>query len=166
MALRSLKTAQIANYPAKPGDVLHDNQTGLTYLVAADNIKICLNDIMNQQPVRVCGPAGERGLIGPEGKPGRDGQSIKGDKGDLGERGPIGPRGFSGADGKSIVGPQGPRGERGEKGDSHEDVQKLRAEIAELKFLIDAYKGMHEKSSQYIEFLKSRAAARKQQKAQ
>jgi hypothetical protein len=158
MALRSVKTHQVGTIAAKVGDVIHDHNQNLTYLVAADGVRVCLDDLINGVSARIPGPQGEKGERGERGEPGK---SIVGLPGPCGARGEsiVGPPGPAGRDGQSIVGPQGPAGRDGVV--RVDLTPEHLARIDEIEFKLQALLEKDAKGAQYIEWLKEKIAARK-----
>jgi len=110
----------------------------------------------------VAGPPGSVGPVGPAGP-----------RGERGEAGPAGRDGLTGPAGtKGSVGPAGPRGEIGPQGhpgisavevlaEARAEIAATRAELSSLRLTVQGLLDMNTKASEYIEWLRARAAARK-----
>lgn len=105
----------------------------------------------------VDGKPGKNGSDGVDGKPGRDGADGK----DSFVAGPAGTDGRSikGDKGDSIKGPKGDKGEKGDTGPAA-DITALKAQVGALQSTVDALLDQNKRSSEYIEFLQAKVAAR------
>jgi hypothetical protein len=137
--------------------------SGQVYFVSANGVLVNLSEIfLSAKPV--CPPRhgrdGKDGIIGPRGVTGAD-SKVPGPKGDKGEKG------------DTIKGDKGDRGEsiKGDKGDPGPDSQTvladtraaletLRQQVADIALQCKALRDMNVRSGEYVEFLKSRVAAR------
>jgi hypothetical protein len=160
MALRAVKTHQVATIPAKAGDVIYDNQQQLTYFVCNDGVRICLNDLFSGAgAVRTPGPPGPPGqsIVGPAGRDGKD-SNVPGPRGES----IIGPRGESGRDGNDgLIGPKGDTGAAGRDGVVVNDfTPEALGRIAELEFKLNALLEQNEKGARYIQWLKEQVNAK------
>lgn len=163
-SFRALKEKQIPNR-ANPLDAFWSTDTHKVFVAVGQGEVLCLSDLLQFG-------TGKALLIGPEGpagapcicKNGRDGRDgVDGRDGNDGRDaiGAVGPQGRAGADG--VPGKDAPQ--RVELDnlliESRREIKKLRAEFDALKADFDGIVGMNKKSSEYLAWLRERAAQRR-----
>jgi hypothetical protein len=161
----SLKERQIPNR-ADAGDIFYATDSKRTFFGLMDGSVICLQDFftLGQAAARCIGPDGPAGPPGPIGPQGAAGQ--KGERGATGAAGRdgtglLGPQGRPGIDGKdSVANPERIANLETAASDLRAENEARKKEIAELKASFQAIVDMNEKASQYMEWLRAKAAAR------
>jgi hypothetical protein len=150
-----------------PGDVYFTVDTGNVYLALGDGTLFNVNDLMaGGGAARVVGPQGEAGPRGEAGPKGETGE--RGPAGRDGRQGPQGPKGETGADAprpqvEAFRGPRGDQGPAGKDGDPGPEVAALNNKLDSLAATVKALLDKDAYASEYVEWLKARAAARRLQ---
>jgi hypothetical protein len=166
MMRSSFKSLPEKNIPntAPPLSTFWSSDSHKVWVALGDGSVVCLNDLITFGPPAKCiGPQGDPGQPcicrnGKDGKDGRDGKDGQPGRDGATIVGPPGLTGAAGADGR-------PAPERAEvdalKIEHQREIKKLRAEFGALKADFDGIVSMNKKSAEYLEFLRTRAAARR-----
>lgn len=163
-SFKSLKERQVPNR-ANRLDVFWTTDTHRLFVAIGEAGEVCcLQDLLTYGPPAKCiGPEGPAGppCICKNGKDGRDGVDGKHGRDGRDAVGAVGPQGRAGADG--APGKDAPQ--RVELDnlliEAMRENKKLRQEFAALKADFDGIVSMNQKSSEYLAWLRSRAAARR-----
>lgn len=162
----SFKALPERNVPNRANrlDVFWTTDSHKLFVGIGDGEVIALNDLITfGGPAKCVGPQGEQGPSGSCGP-----------QGHVGPKGETGNTGAAGRDAVGAAGPQGLRGLPGAEGAPSPDrseidslkiehareIKKLRAEFAALKADFQGILDMNKSAAAYIEYLRSKAAAR------
>jgi hypothetical protein len=161
-SFKSVPEKQVPN-TAPPLSTFWSSDSHKIWVALGDGSVVALNDLITfGPPAKAIGPQGEPGAPcicrnGKDGKDGRDGRD-----------------GIDARDAVGAVGPQGRTGAEGAPGkDAHQrveldnlliesrrEIKKLRAEFTALKADFQGILDMNKSAAAYIEYLRSKAAAR------